>query len=165
MSEGRVYLDSSYLGDFINDDDPDFRRYAVNIKSRISSLHCETVIPQIVIGEIISIVIGQRKSDDINNITNRIKTIVQEVMYFVKPETCMPPIKSEIISDFSYLHTICKVDPTDAFILSYAINDPESRYFITKDPKMIHNKQIKQYEQQLRDEKKRTLELVITDSP
>jgi predicted nucleic acid-binding protein len=165
MYEGHIYLDSSYFGDFINDDDPDSKRYAVNIKNRLSSLHRETIIPQIVVGEIISSVIGKRKFDDINDITNRIKIMVQEVMYFINPEICMPPIKSEVISHFQYLHDKCKVDATDAFILAYAIHDPKSEYFITKDPKMLHNKAIKNYEEQLRDDEKRTIKLIITDNP
>lgn len=165
VSSERAYLDSSYFADFVFDEDLDTKRYVQKLKQRISVLHFEIIIPQTVLGEIMSKVLSSRGQKSSKSIPDMINTIIFEIQYFVNPDNCLPPIKPEIIPHFCYLSERCSLEPTDAFILSYALDDRLARYFITKDKKIINNNGIEFYQECLRNEDKRDFDLIITDSP
>ena len=117
-------MDSNILTDLISDE-PGRRLDGQGIKRRISASHLEVVIPQAVIGEIISVIIRDEKSD-MNKMHIKLRDTVKVVLDLVEAETCMPAFNVEIIEHIQYVQTVCYLDSTDALIPAHAVNDPSS---------------------------------------
>ncbi len=159
MSNGRVYLDSYTLLCFSSDKPA--RRQEGHIKRKIQFY--EVVVPQAVIGEIVSVIIRDKEPDMIE-ILSSLKKTIHELLSIVDPKICMPAFNFEVIGYIKHLQSVCNLDPTDALILAHAINDSDARYFVTTDRKILRNNEILKYEKKLRDQYKRNTELEITDS-
>jgi predicted nucleic acid-binding protein len=159
VAHGRVYLDSHLFRDKLRE-----RYEGQHLKKHISASHLEVVVPQAVLGEIISVVMRDNISD-INTLHLKVRKIVDEALYLVQPETCMPAFKFEMMGHITYIQRVCQIDPTDALIFGHAIHDPESEYFVTTDRKVLYNSEIVCYEDDLRKQVKRNRRLNITDWP
>ena len=56
-----------------------------------------------------------------------------------------------------------RLDGTDIMILAHALSDPDAKFFLTPDRKMANSRAIKEYEKELRLDKRRNEERKITD--
>jgi hypothetical protein len=124
----------------------------------------EIVVPQAAIGEAATTIMKEYREDS-KVLKRKLGDFADKLLNFLDAETCLPSVSPEILQHAQYLMQDCGVDPTDALITAHALSDPDSQMLITADRNLLGNYKVRTYEQSLRADGKRNVELWITDSP
>ena len=156
-----AYIDSVYFLGHISNDHTE-KKYAERLKPRLQSL--KVIIPQIVLGETLTVMIRDY-GEDLNAFKKKMDILAKELTALIDPKECLPVLENKHIVHANHFMNVCGVAPTDAFLLSLAIEDPDSDYLITDDIILSTTRSIYLYENQLRDDGKRKKPLKITDNP
>lgn len=84
--------------------------------------------------------------------------------YEIDVKRCLVPANKDT---FAIMEAIRKkderLDGTDIMILAHVLGDPDAKFFLTPDRKMVSNRAIEEYEKELRCNRRRKEKLKITD--
>ena len=117
------------------------------------------IISQIVLGESIAVIM--RDNNDPSEIIKKLCNKMYK--YGIGSDNMKPPPK-EAFDIMMLLSSKTDLGPTDTMIVSHALADPNSKFFFTSDSKLIGNQVIEDIEKELRDNDKRSVEMIIQDS-
>jgi predicted nucleic acid-binding protein len=156
-----LYIDSPYFLDFLSDNYTE-RVYARKVKERL--MHFKVIIPQIVLGEVMSIIVRDY-GDDLISLKKKIDALANELTTLIDPKQCLPVLEKKHLSHMEYLMTTCNISPTDACVMSIAIDDPNSGFLITSDAEISDSTCIYEYQNLLVTNGKRSELVKITDMP
>lgn len=155
-----AYLDSSYLIGIVSDK-PSEQSKVKDLLSKISK-RCEIVVPQVVIGEVVSVI--TKNIDNTSKAYEKMQKFLNELYMILKPTSCLPPLEKEALC---YAHVLSNrdsnLDITDLLIISQALQDRDSKYLFTSDSKLLRSKTIKEFECEIRKEGKRNKILKIKE--
>ncbi len=150
-----VYLDSFYLIELTKKPSHDITKFLSRL--RYNTYHI--IISQIVLGESIAVI--TKKNNDPSEIIRKLYSKMDK--YGIGSDNMKPPPK-EAFDIMTLLSSKTDLDPTDTMIVSHALADPNSKFFFTSDSKLIGNQVIEDIEKELRDNDKRSVEMIIQDS-
>ncbi|MEM2857204.1 MAG: PIN domain-containing protein [Candidatus Nitrosocaldaceae archaeon] len=160
MKKPKVYIDTSILISPIVDKSSK----AKEVGSRLGHIsnRYTIVIPQIVIGESISIIIKKTGNRNLDPFQSFISNIFN---YVVDYENQLPALNEEILNHALELIKLQAdyLDMCDCLIIAHAIVDKEARYLLTSDKHILENGYIIQYVKQYRESSNAQC-LTITDS-
>jgi len=119
----------------------------------------EAFVPQTVLGETASKILAREGHQDM---LDKLDRTLQK--YGIDARRSLPPAPKGAFAIMEELRKIDeRLDGTDIMILAQVLADPDSKFFFTKDEKMLYNAAIQKYEQRLRSENLRREKLKITD--
>lgn len=122
----------------------------------------EIIIPQTVLGESVAKILQKVDPADAVRVLGRLAILVQR--YNIRPGTCLtPPGKDalEIAGDLKRLDE--RLDGTDIIIAAHALSDPDAKFFLTHDKRLLKNATIERYEKEMRDDGRRNKKLEIKE--
>ena len=160
MGVSRLYLDSYYLlGVVFKEQD---RADAERILYTASTRSFEILIPQVVLGEAVSKILERMRDDHAQCMMDGLVGAIEK--YKIDVKRCLVPASRDA---FAIMEAVRRkderLDGTDIMILAHALSDPDAKFFLTPDRKMANSRAIKEYEKELRLDKRRNEELKITD--
>ena len=159
MGISRTYLDSYHLLRAImkTDSKSDIGR----LLYRISKGSFKIIVLQTVMGETAAKILQKYDRHDWPDRFVAFANIISE--YNIDVDHCLPPPQGHIFAMMDELqHKDPYLDNTDIMILAQVLHDPDSKFFITPDSKLVGNPVIKDYEGRLRDSGFRREKLKIT---
>ena len=157
MGVSRVCFDSHYVLEVVFEgkykDDAERLLYATSRGA------FEVFVPQTVLGEIVSKILAR---DGREGMLDKLDRTLQK--YGIDARRSLAPAPKGAFAIMEELRKIDeRLDGTDIMILAQVLADPDSKFFFTKDEKMLYNAAIQKYEQRLRSENLRREKLKITD--
>ena len=82
----------------------------------------------------------------------------------IKSRCLVPPINASVFSIMNKLRQVDEMlDPTDIMIVSHALADRDSKFFLTTDSKLLGNYKIAELERGLHEDGERETKLKIQD--
>ena len=160
MAVSRAYIDTWYLVEIVKEGE--LKEDVDRLLYKISQPSFEILIPQIVLGETISQILEEYDKSDVPTKLEKLSNIIYK--YKIDVSACLPPPPNNAIDIMNKLQIKdAFLDITDNMILSHALADPESKFFFTKDSKMLGNNAIIQLEEELRVVGSRHERLKVTD--
>ena len=156
MGISRAYIDSYYLLETVlGGKDREDARHLLDVLSRDTFV---AIIPQIVIGESVSVLLRRDTAhDDVDNLVRIVKK------YINVKKRLSPASKNAFGIMVEIQKREPRLDSTDTSILSQVLGDPDSKLFFTPDRHMLDNSAITIYEKELRDNGERKERLKIID--
>lgn len=156
MGVSRAYIDSYYLLETVLGGK--WKEEARHLLDMLSKDTFVAIIPQIVVGEAVSVLLRRDTAhDDVDNLVRVVKKYI-DVNNHISPASK---------NAFGIMAEVQKREPrldsTDTAILSQVLGDPDSKILFTPDKHMLDNPTIKMYEKELRDDGWRREKLNITD--
>ena len=154
----RTYVDTHYFLSLIFEDDAD---EAQHLFYTLRSPSYHVLVPQLVLGEITAKILEKSSSNDLSDRFQKYCSLFSDYnldhscLLGVDEDACLHVSKLRAIDDW--------LDPNDALILSQALADPHSKFFLTHDTKMLDNQKIVNDERELRDNSRRYTQLKIKD--
>lgn len=161
MGTSKVYLDSYYLVDLVKEGDgvSDVR----SLLYRLASNTFEVFVSQIALGEAFAVICRDCKST--GQSTHDMAAKLADVMESNGIGwACAVPPKGDAFGIMRDLWEADKMlDPTDTMIVSHALADGDSKFFFTKDKRLLENREIIKLEKKLREKGMRQTSLKIQD--
>lgn len=153
MTECHIYLDSKFLVGILEDAvRKQHDQLRIISKAKNKGI---IIIPQIVLGETLSILISDNKNDEVYNKTRK---LIDKIIEILDPCTCLHPLKFEIVKHVQEIrlninkvdsHKIQQVGATDIFIAAQALIDIESTILLTSDTSLLKSIGIRNYQEEL----------------
>ena len=134
------------------------RGYFKRILSRLDAGTIDVVIPQVVMGEAVSIIM--RDAPASANPLDATRRMLEDVRDLADPKNRMPPTTASIADMAKTLSKRLRLQFTDALILSHALCDPNSTNLITDDRKLL-SEGVKEVEMEMRSSGKRRRRLLV----
>lgn len=159
MGIPRAYIDSYYLLEVVFGGK---NRYdAERILYKASKGSFDVFVLQVVLGEVVSkILVGKKPAR--HAVCALVDTIEK---YNIDVRKRLVPVDKGAFAIMRELRDKDqRLEGTDIMILAHVLHDPDSKFFLTTDRKMINNQMIADYEEEMRRSKRRNTELKITDS-
>jgi len=157
----RVYVDTWLLRGLVSKKKHE-RMDAKREISRLESNSFDVVIPQIVIGETVSVLM--RDFPDPSEAKNRLVKLYDSIKKILDPSSCLPPISMLILEKARELKSgDGNLKDTDAIIVSHTLLDPNSQRLLTADTDLLNSEFIKQMENEMRASRIRRKRLKIVD--
>lgn len=154
----RVYLDSYYVLEMVNKNKSHLD--VQKLMYRLKQPAFEVLVSQTVLGEVVAKIL-LKPAPECADALSRIPQILQD--HNIDPVACLTPPPSAALEIMQHLHSNDPyLDATDIMIVSHVLSDPNSKFFFTNDAKLLKSRQIKECEQQLRDDGKRETDLKIS---
>ena len=155
-----MYLDSSYLLTLIKGEPKarEVRQMLYNLQANVF----EVFVPHIVLGEICGVIFRdfESESDRYEKMTKLTKVITDNNI----PWKNMKPAEEGAFDIMVALSGRDKLlDATDVMIMSHVLSDPYSKYFFTRDRKMLYSTVIMDMDKSLNDDGKRHVTLKILE--
>ena len=158
----KVFVDNHLLRGMLSETSLE-RADALHQFKKLNQNTYEAVIPQVAIGELVSISMRDF-GDDPSEIHNKLGKLYENIHKILDVSICMPPPNKKSIEIAMELkNRDSNLDMTDLLILSQALIDRESQRFLTTDKKLLDSDVIKQKEEELRDSNDRVKRLKIVD--
>ena len=156
MGISRAYIDSYYLLETVLGGKwKEETRHLLDVLSRDTFV---AIIPQIVIGESVSVLLRRDTAhDDVDNLVRIVKKYINVNNHISPAGKNAFGIMAEVQKREP------RLDSTDTAILSQVLGDPDSKLFFTPDRHMLNNTAITTYEAELRDDGRRKEKLKIID--
>lgn len=157
----KVYLDTWLLRAYVSEE-PEDRADAKRELSRIRTDIYKIIVPQIVIGEAVSVIM--RDFDDPSIARLKLTNLYDELKNIMDMKTCLPSLNNDIFLCAQRLKGFeSELTDTDSLILAHAILDPDSDRLLTYDKVLLNSKPIKDEEERMRNASGRTRRLKIVD--
>ncbi len=169
---GNIYIDTHLLINLVEDKAQE-RTISRNILNSIKSSQKRILIPQIVIGETISILF-KKNQYDYNQIRIKTQKTIGNMYNTTNMSNYAPALKFDTCEHVSEIRRYIDENDngkprnlleyhTDMFIVAQAISDPDSEFLITSDRNLLLCKGIPIYVEKLFNEGKRNESFSITE--
>jgi predicted nucleic acid-binding protein len=159
-----VYIDTCFFQGYLwgkTDEKKNAKDIFYRIKSYVGP-DFNVKIPFIVIGELINNLIRKNfKQEDREEIMYEFFELQKDLKAdIIPPNKCCYDIAKSLTAQDSYF---AENAPTDAFIVSYALCDPDSSHLLTTDSRLLESESLKKIEKGMRTDNKRNRQLKITE--
>ena len=161
MGISRTYLDSYYLVEVIIK--VDLKSDVERLLYKISRDGFKIIVPQTVLGETTATILKKCDKREWFDRFGAFANIISK--YNIDVNHCLPPPQGRVFAMMDKLQLEdTHLDNTDIMILAQVLYDPNSKFFITPDKKLLNNPVIEDYERRLRDSGLRREELKIRET-
>ena len=157
----RAYLDTyNFLNLFTEESSRDLTR-SLFYKLKQNSYH--VIVPQIILGEIVSQILEKPDKEERLSDFRKFHNLFFD--YNINVNECLPGMSENACEIMSKIRNIDEyIDPNDAIILAHVLADPDSKFFITPDSKILGNQKLIKYANSLYMDGKRNTKLKIQES-
>ena len=122
----------------------------------------ETPVPQIVLGETASEILGGMRGDHAQCMTDGLAGAIEK--YKIDVKRCLVPASKDAFAIMGAARGKGgRLGGADIMMLARALSDPGAKFLLAPDRRTASSGAVKEYEKELRRDKRRNGELKITD--